>query len=76
MKKHLFIALLLVAGLVGCDNPYYTKISSLERPIVVVAVDSVGILLRGSNGVYFVGQRDSHMGSALINSYQTGDTLK
>lgn len=81
MKKHLFIALLLVAGLVGCDNVLAPKNNAeqfyeLTPPIILVAESADGdVTVCDSKGKYVSLHEDYVLAHTISDSYQKGDTI-
>ena len=72
--------LLLAAGLLSScnvENDSTAYLQNMERPVICIAKkDSVSAIFKGHDGRLFVAKIENWNGSALINSYNVGDTLR
>ena len=79
----------LISSCPGCQEGKETQkkqgLNEIKKPCVVVAVkkrDTVidshngAIILKGADGIYYTFDDFSKEGSALISSYNKGDTIK
>jgi hypothetical protein len=72
--------LMLAAGLLSScndENDSTAYLQNMERPVICIAKkDSVSAIFKGHDGRLFVAKSENFNGSALIDSYNVGDTLR